>query len=264
MSGICGIIHWDKRPVNTAELELMAEPAAHRGPDGIHYRTCGQAGFAHLALHITPESVRERQPLAGPEGQALLVADARIDNRDDLIPILAEKELLAGPEATDPEIILAAYRLWGTECPAHLLGDFAFAMWDASQQHLFAARDPMAMRAFYYRWDPRRFLFGTEVKQILAAPEVPARIFEPAVAAHLAGCFHHLDWTFYEGIAQLLRRADNGASGRSRLRPKQQRTAPVQPPVAGVRRVLPSCGCCRFAPRTGIWTQHAETTSNTG
>jgi asparagine synthase (glutamine-hydrolysing) len=203
MSGICGIIHWDTRPVKSSELQTMAEAAAHRGPDGIHYRTCGQAGFAHLALHVTPESVRERQPLASPDGQILLVADARIDNREDLIQFFVEKQLLAGIEATDPEIILAAYRLWGTECAAHLLGDFAFAIWDASQQHLFAARDPMAMRAFYYRFEPQRFLFGTEVKQILAAPEVPAKIFEPAAAAHLAGCFHHLDWTFYEGIAQL-------------------------------------------------------------
>ena len=203
MSGICGIIHWDKRPVNTTELEPMAKAAAHRGADGIHYRICEQAGFAHLALHITPESVRERQPLASPDSQILLVADARIDNRDDLIQLFVEKQLLAGIEATDPEIILAAYRLWGTDCAAHLLGDFAFAIWDASQQHLFAARDPMATRAFYYRFEPQRFLFGTEVKQILAAPEVPAKIFEPSVAAHLAGCFHHLDWTFYEGIAQL-------------------------------------------------------------
>ena len=203
MSGICGMIHWDGQPVASGSVQAMAEAAVHRGPDGIHYRTCGQAGFAHLALHVTPESVRERQPLASPDVQILLVADARIDNRDDLIQLFVEKQLLAGIEATDPEIILAAYRLWGTDCAAHLLGDFAFAIWDASQQHLFAARDAMGMRAFYYRFEPQRFLFGTEVKQILAAPEVPAKIFEPAVAAHLAGCFHHLDWSFYEGIAQL-------------------------------------------------------------
>ena len=106
-------------------------------------------------------------------------------------------------EKGDSLLILAAYQEWGESCPEKLLGDFAFAIWDSKQQQLFAARDPMAMRAFYYRCEPKRLLFATEVKQILAVPGVPVEIFEPAVAAHLAGPYAPLDWTFYTGISQL-------------------------------------------------------------
>jgi asparagine synthase (glutamine-hydrolysing) len=99
---------------------------------------------------------------------------------------------------------LAAYQHWGEGCPAYLIGDFAFAIWDATCSRLFAGRDPMAMRAFYYRVERgSRVLFGTEAKQILAAPDVPARVFEPVVGAYLAGCFEPLEWSFYAGISQL-------------------------------------------------------------
>ncbi|MDQ3661536.1 MAG: asparagine synthase-related protein, partial [Actinomycetota bacterium] len=131
------------------------------------------------------------------------MADARIDNREELVRTLWGGSHLPDEPPTDAELILEAYRRWGEECPARLIGDFAFAIWDARRGRLFAARDPMAMRALYYRVEPRRVLFGTEVKQILAVPGVPARIFEPAVGAYLAGPFGHMEWTFYEGISQL-------------------------------------------------------------
>ena len=203
MSGICGIINFNGAPVDRKALSRMAEAASHRGPDGIRYRTDGNVGFAHLALHITPESLRERQPLAGRQGGIILTADARLDNREELISSLTAEGYLEEDQPTDADLIMAAYRCWGSNCAEHLLGDFAFAVWDASAGRLFAARDAMAMRAFYYRVEPRRLLFATEVKQILAAPDVPVRIFEPAVGAHLAGRFALPAWTFYEGIDQL-------------------------------------------------------------
>lgn len=203
MSGICGIIHFNGVPIDPEFLSKMIWPVKHRGPDGINDWHHHHVGLAHLALNITPESTREQQPLAHPKRDIVLTADARIDNRAELIPILLAKGYLIDAQPTDADIILAAYQHWGTDCPAHLLGDFAFAIWDGEQQQLFAARDPMAMRAFYYRVESQRVLFGTEVKQILAVPDVPTKIFEPMVGAHLAGPFGFPEWTFYEGIAQL-------------------------------------------------------------
>jgi asparagine synthase (glutamine-hydrolysing) len=203
MSGICGVINLDGAPVEPRVLKEMARAAAHRGPDGVRYHTEGAVGLAHLALNITPESAREHQPLASERGDLVLVADARIDNREELVRTLWGGNHLPDEGPTDAELILETYRRWGEECPSHLIGDFAFAVWDARRGRLFAARDAMAMRALYYRVEPRRVLFGTEVKQILAAPGVPARLFEPAVGAYLAGCFGPLEWSFYEGIAQL-------------------------------------------------------------
>jgi asparagine synthase (glutamine-hydrolysing) len=203
VGGICGIIDFGGAAAEPEALRKMAQAAAHRGPDGVRYWTKGEAGLANLALNITPESAREQQPLVSKRGDVVLTADARIDNREELIHTLHAKGHLQGKAPTDAEVILSAYRFWETDCAAQLVGDFAFAVWDARKRRLFAARDPMAMRAFYYRVEPRRVLFGTEAKQILAAPNVPMRIFEPAVAAHLAGPFVLPEWSFYEGVSQL-------------------------------------------------------------
>jgi asparagine synthase (glutamine-hydrolysing) len=203
VSGICGVVNFDGAPAERETLQKMAQAAVHRGPDGVHYWTDANAGLAHLALNITLESARERQPLVSKRGDLVLTVDARIDNRSELIHALTTKGYLKEEAPTDADLILAAYQRWGEDCPIHLLGDFAFAVWDTRRKRLFAARDAMAMRAFYYRVEPRRVLFGTEVKQILAAPDVPARIFEPAVGAYLSGCFGPLEWSFYEGISQL-------------------------------------------------------------
>jgi asparagine synthase (glutamine-hydrolysing) len=203
MSGICGIVDFSGGPADAETVSLMAEAAAHRGPDGIRCRVRGNVGFANLALNLTPESERETQPLRDTSADLVLTADARVDNRRELIDALTAKGLLREAHPTDAELILAAYRCWGVDCPAQLIGDFAFAIWDGVRRRLFAARDPMAMRSFYYRAEPRRFLFGTEIPQILAVPGTPRRIFEPQVAAYLAGSFGRLESTFYEGISEL-------------------------------------------------------------
>jgi len=177
----------------------MTDAASYRGPDGIHTWTGDNASLAHLALDVTAEDERESQPLVW--GDLVLVADARIDNRSELQSKLDSH--LRIPTPTDADLILAAYRRWGKDCPAHLIGDFAFAIWDQDEKRLFAARDPMAMRALHYRVEPNRVLFGTDVKQLLVAPDVPAEVDESMAAAHLAGNFNDLEHTFYEGIRAL-------------------------------------------------------------
>ncbi|PON18169.1 hypothetical protein C2W62_09350 [Candidatus Entotheonella serta] len=127
----------------------------------------------------------------------------RLDNRQDLTETLTTKGHGGLEHATDADLILAAYQCWDSDCAAHLIGDFAFAIWDAPKQRLFAARDAMAMRPLYYRAEPRRALFATEIKQLVALPDVPVRLYEPAVSAHLAGLFGPLSWTCYAGIIQL-------------------------------------------------------------
>ncbi len=207
MSGICGLINLDGAPVEAGTLQKMAEAASHRGPDGIRYWRGGGAGLAHLALNLTPESHGEKQPLVGRRGDLVVVADARVDNRGELARALGRDLLADGSSEeapTDAQLILAAYRRWGEGCAGRIVGDFAFVVWDAKHRRLFAARDAMGMRALYYRAEPRRrVVFGTEAKQVLAAPGVPARIFEPAVGAHLAGPYGRPEWSFYEGISQL-------------------------------------------------------------
>lgn len=184
-------------------IQVMTAAAAHRGPDGTSTWSGRGAALAHQRLAVLPEDAVEGQPLA--VAGLVLVADARIDNRDELLPLLAARGYLidAGP-VSDADVVLAAYRLWGPACPARLIGDFAFAVWDDRRRRLFVARDPMGMRPLYYRWEPhRRVLVGSEIKQILAADGVPRQVHEAALATTLAGPHTPPSWTAYAGIDQL-------------------------------------------------------------
>jgi asparagine synthase (glutamine-hydrolysing) len=203
MSGVCAIATFDGTPVTGAVVETMMAAAAHRGRDGQRVWTAEGAALAHQRRVVTPEDPADRQPLV--RDGLVVVADARLDNRGELLSLLSRHGFL--PDAsppTDAELVLGAYRLWDRSCPAHLLGDFAFIVWDQRDRSLFAARDPMGMRALYLRDEPRRrVVLATELKQILAVPDVPRRPFEPAMVATLAGPYLPSSWTHYDGIAQL-------------------------------------------------------------
>ena len=201
MSGLCGWVNFDGSPLDgpaKEALEPMLEAAQFRGPDGRAVWSGKGAALGHLALNVTPEAWHERQPMVDHEAGLVVVADARLDNREDLLG-----RLQAPAESGDAALLLAAYRRWGAECVHRLLGDFAFAVWDRHERCLFAARDPMGMRGFYYRSAGPRLLFATEAEQILAAPDVPEEVFEPAVGAFLAGEWGSPEWTFFRGISRL-------------------------------------------------------------
>jgi len=199
MSGLCGCIHYTDRPGANETVARMTDAAAYRGPDGVGTWTGPRTSLAHLALNVTLADERESQPLV--DDDLVLVADARIDDRSTLQSNVRRQLRTDSP--TDADLILAAYRRWGTDCPTHLIGDFAFAIWSRNERQLFAARDPMGMRPFHYRIEDKRLLFGSDVKQLLAASGVSAELNEPMAAAYLAGNFNDLEHTFYEGIRAL-------------------------------------------------------------
>ena len=204
MSGIFGIFHRDGRPVEDQTLAAMAKTLAHRGPDGIHWQKYGAVGMGHLMLWTTPESLHEVLPLKNTSSRLILTADARIDNRDELIAAFGWKNRPAA-DISDSKLILAAYEKWGTACPKHLLGDFAFALWDARQQRLFCAVDAIPVRPLFYFYTGARFAFGSEIKALHVLPDAPREINEANIASHLTlvPC-HEPGETFYQGIYRLL------------------------------------------------------------
>jgi len=189
MSGICGIVNWDGKPVDPELLRKMADAAAYRGPDGINYWIEDNVGLAHLALHTTPESVREEQPLVNRRGDLVLVADARVDNRHELIKVLTAKGYLEEKDPTDADLIMAAYECWGEECPKEVVGDYAFAVWDTCRERLYCARDAIGVRPFVYCEDSDRFLFASSVSAILAALETAPLVNYPLLQDMIAGRF---------------------------------------------------------------------------
>lgn len=202
MSSICGWLRRDGGAVEHADLARMVNALAHWVPDARGAWVDGPAGLGHLALWTTPEAVDERCPWRDPESGIVITADARIDNRDDLVHALG---LGARPAAAigDVELIGRAYLAWGTACAERLIGDFAFAIWDARVRRLFCVRDPVGMRPFFYFADARRFLFGTEIKAIFAASGVPREFNLLPMASALAGLPTFDDQTAFKGIQAL-------------------------------------------------------------
>jgi asparagine synthase (glutamine-hydrolysing) len=203
LSGIVGIYYLDSRPVDPQDLDRMVASLAHRGPDGAGTWRGGCVGFGHRMLWTTPESLQEKLPRTDRTGDLVLTADARIDNRDELIAALGLANRVPG-EISDSELILAAYERWGEASPAQLLGDFAFAIWDKRRQTLFCARDPAGVKPFYYFHHPgKAFIFASEIKALLCVPGVPRELNEVRVAYHLVGFFQDPSITFYREIYRL-------------------------------------------------------------
>ena len=201
MSGLCGIIRWDGAPMDPAWINAMMSAASWRGPDGSGCEVNGSVGIGYLSHQVTPESVGERQPLVhGPTG-IVVSADARLDNREELP---TGDGTAAGRTVSDAEVLLDCYLQWGDACAQQLLGDFAYAVWDPRERTVSLARDAMGMRPLYYRSEPHRVIWASELKQLLAVPGVERRLNETAVAVHLSGSFLPLGMTYYDGIAQVV------------------------------------------------------------
>ena len=204
MSGICGVINCTGAPVDIGLLKRMAQAAAYRGPDGINYWVDDNVGFAHLAFNTTPEAIGEEQPLTNHEQGITVAADARVDNRDELISFLTAKGYLGNKTPTDAEIILAMYACWGEESPKHLVGDFSFAIWRAEEQSLTVARDVIGLRQLYYAMVDHSLYFGTTIAMILAALPCPPALNEQLINAFLQNSFSlWICQTVYEGIYRL-------------------------------------------------------------
>lgn len=200
MSGICGILRLDGRP--PLGIQAMVHRLGRRGPDGSHVLQSGACALGHAALHATPEARQEVMPLIHAPTGCAIVADLRLDNREELIAALG----LSNPGIGDGEITLQAYLRWGEDCPARLLGDFAFAVWDPRAQRIFCARDPMGMKQLIYCHIPGGvFAFASEPQAVLQAEGVPRQVNPARVADFFEGYLEHVDLTstFFADVLRL-------------------------------------------------------------
>lgn len=202
MSGIAGIYNLDGRPVDPALLMRMTDVISHRGADGAGHWIDGPVGLGHRMLHTTPESLYEAQPLINETGQLVMIADARIDNRDELIATLAVNTK-PKEQITDAELILKAYQKWGGNCPEKLQGDFAFVIWDNSNQRVFCARDPIGIKPFYYYVGESRFLCASEPSQFFQYPSISKEANLALIGRYLLNDFSEREETLYKQINRL-------------------------------------------------------------
>jgi len=192
MSAIAGILYFHGAPLEPGLIEKLTSAMKRRGPDAQTHWMQASVALGHCMLRTTPESLEEHQPLFSQDKNLVLVFDGRLDNRDEL-----RRDLIAAGavlrDHSDAELALQSYAAWGEDCPSRLLGDFAFAVWDARRQRLFCALDHMGARPFYYALDKQFFAFASEEEALLELPGVSRQPNEAMILHMLVPAYHSED-----------------------------------------------------------------------
>jgi asparagine synthase (glutamine-hydrolysing) len=202
MSGLAALFHRDRRPVDRAAVWSMLDAVPYRGPDGAAVRVLDNVGLGHARMALTAEEQAEEQPLTSRRTGCMLSSDVRLDNREHLIEALPERPPAS---TTDAELILRAYEAWGIGAIERLLGDFAFVLWDPSEQRLVCARDSSGQRSLFYRVNARTFAAASEIHQLFQDSEVPVVPNEEHIRQSLVPFFTYQNekqhaTTYYSGI----------------------------------------------------------------
>jgi asparagine synthase (glutamine-hydrolysing) len=203
MCGICGIFFSDRdRRVQDDTLKRMNRRIVHRGPDDEGFFIEENVGLAMRRLSII--DVRTgHQPIANEHQDVWIVYNGEIYNHAELRVDLEAKGHRYKTNS-DTETIVHLYEEYGRDCVKHLRGMFAFVIWDRRKRVLFAARDRLGIKPFYYRWDGKVFLFASEIKAILAYPEVRPEFNRGTLAEYLAFGYITGPETMFGGIRKLM------------------------------------------------------------
>ena len=217
MSGIAGILRFDDRAVGRHELERAAGALRQHGPDRSAVLTDCDVGFAHVLMRMTPEDTFDRQPLRGPSG-ALIAADLRLDNRDDVIARAGLKDAANWP---DSRILLAAWEKFGDDVWPLLRGPFAAAVFDPRRRALTLARDHLGLNVVLWHRGGDFFAFATMPNGLFALG-VPRELSEEKLADFLVLNHAEQQTTIYRGIfrvppAHIVRVSDDGAVSEHRF-----------------------------------------------
>lgn len=197
ISGIFGTV-WER-----SQLEAMVAVQRHRGPDdeGVYVDPAGLAGLGHNRLSIIDLSAAGHQPMASADGSLWIAFNGEVYN---YVELRAELSGCPWRSRTDTEVVLAAYERWGEACLDRFIGMFAFLIWDARGQRLFAARDRFGVKPLYYHLRPDGgLLVASEIKALHAAG-VSQHLDPVTWATYLAyGLHDHSERTFWEGVRSL-------------------------------------------------------------
>ncbi|MEW6263509.1 MAG: asparagine synthase (glutamine-hydrolyzing) [Thermodesulfobacteriota bacterium] len=222
MCGLTGIYHLDGAPVDFEVLEAMNHSLIHRGPDDQGLAVfdtaedkvwpepfpdaSGNLGLASRRLAILDLSPAGRMPMTNEQGTIWLVFNGEIYNYRELRTELAARGHTFRT-GTDTETIIHAYEEWGPDCLGRFNGMWALALYDSRKTQLFCARDRLGVKPFYYWYNGRTFVFGSEIKALLACPNVPRRPDYSSIFNYLARSYRFVDGrtsSFFQGIRQIL------------------------------------------------------------
>jgi asparagine synthase (glutamine-hydrolysing) len=194
MSGIAGIYSRDGSPLPS--VTPMLRDLQHRSPDGVDRWEVEECLLSYLKLNTSSP------PRSGlcQETPCQIVFDGRLDNRQNLIKSLGIHDVTI----SDAALALNAYRRWGVATAEHLLGDFAFVLYDATQKQIYAARDQIGARPLNYYLSDSTFIFASESRAIASVPDHDFAINDLRIADYLLG-YEYADHesTFFTTINRL-------------------------------------------------------------
>ncbi|MBI2968175.1 MAG: asparagine synthase (glutamine-hydrolyzing) [Bacteroidetes bacterium] len=201
MCGITGIFHYDgSRPADEGIVRKMTATLTHRGPDGEGYYIKENLGLGHRRLTIIDLETGD-QPLFNEDKSITIIYNGEIYNYIELREEL-KKTGCVFKTNSDTEVILRAYEKWGTDCQNKLNGMWAFTIWDDRKKQLFISRDRLGEKPLYYTVYDNTFIFGSEIKAILAYG-IPPRPDLSLSELYLCLGYVPAPFSFFKNISKL-------------------------------------------------------------
>lgn len=201
MCGIVGIVRNDSSGVDQALIQRMCAAIRHRGPDDDGFYFSGPVGLGMRRLSII-DVEGGQQPIHNQDRTAWIVFNGEIYNYRELREKL-EKLGHKFYTNSDTEAIIHAYDQYGADCPTHLRGMFAFAIWDERSQELFLARDRVGKKPLLYADLNGQFAFGSEFSALLLHPDIGRDIDTEAIDYYLSFMCVPAPLTAYRAIRKL-------------------------------------------------------------
>ena len=206
MCGIAGIWLHKQAHLDDADnaLGAMLNCLVHRGPDDVGVWTDRPAGvwLGHRRLAIIDLSPLGHQPMVSADGRLVIVFNGEIYNFTELRREL-EAQGMRFSSNSDTEVLLAGYRVWRERVVDHLVGMYAFAIWDVSTAELFLARDRAGEKPLYYASGPWGFAFASELQALAELPNVSDEIDPDALSLYLRYQYVPAPYSIYKGARKL-------------------------------------------------------------
>jgi len=201
MCGIAGFLRLDSNPPDSDLLARMTRAIYHRGPDADGYYTDGPVALGHRRLSIIDLS-GGAQPMSNEDETVWIVFNGEIFNFQALRTELEAKGHKFKTRS-DTECIVHLYEDYGTGCAERLVGQFAFAIWDARRRSLYIARDHVGIKPLFYHLDDSKLLFASEPKAILEDESVERELDPDALIDYLVCKYVPAPGTIFKSIRKL-------------------------------------------------------------
>jgi asparagine synthase (glutamine-hydrolysing) len=202
MSALAALWHFDGRPDARFGCERMLAAQWIYGPHTAGHWSSASVALGRGLMRMLPEDSFDSQPLVGGGGSVVLVADVRLDNRDELARALNISETRLRL-LSDADILLAALERWDEACLERLVGDYAFIRWDSARQQMLLVRDPLGQRPLHYHRGNRFFAAASMPKGLHALPDVPYDLDQERIISWLAGQSNVGTKTFFYGVERV-------------------------------------------------------------